>query len=127
MTYLFLIGRILFGGFFLMNGFNHFTKHAMMRGYTKSKGLPLPGAAVFLSGVVLFLGGFSLILGAYVGVAMWLLVLFLALAAFLFHDFWTVMDPQQRMMQMLMFMRNIALIGALFMLLTLPTPWVLGF
>jgi uncharacterized membrane protein YphA (DoxX/SURF4 family) len=37
-----LIGRIIVGGFFLMNGFNHFAKLNMMAGYAKSKARLLP-------------------------------------------------------------------------------------
>ena len=47
----FLIGRIIAGGFFLMNGFNHFAKLNMMTGYAKSKGVPAPAIAVDGSGV----------------------------------------------------------------------------
>ena len=36
----FLIGRVIVGGFFLMNGFNHFAQFNMMTGYAKSKGVP---------------------------------------------------------------------------------------
>jgi hypothetical protein len=57
------IGRIIAGGFFLMNGFNHFAKLGMMSGYAKSKGTPLSGLAVGGSGVLLVLGGASLLLG----------------------------------------------------------------
>lgn len=38
----FLVGRLIVGSFFLMNGFNHFAPLNMMAGYAKSKGVPLP-------------------------------------------------------------------------------------
>ena len=38
----FLIGRVIAGGFFLMNGFNHFAQRNMLIGYAKSKGIPAP-------------------------------------------------------------------------------------
>jgi len=37
-----LIGRVIVGSVFLMNGFNHFAQLNMMTGYAKSKGIPLP-------------------------------------------------------------------------------------
>jgi cell division protein FtsW (lipid II flippase) len=52
----FLIGRIIVGGFFLMNSFNHFAKLQMMAGYAKSKGIPAPALSVGGSGVLLLLG-----------------------------------------------------------------------
>ena len=33
---IFLIGRIIAGGYFLMGAYNHFTKLEMMAGYAKS-------------------------------------------------------------------------------------------
>ena len=59
----FLIGRVIAGGFFLMNGFNHFAQRNMLIGYAKSKGIPAPPLAVGGSGVLLLLGGLSLLLG----------------------------------------------------------------
>ena len=38
----FLIGRLIIGCFFLMNGFNHFMQLRMMTGYARSKGIPAP-------------------------------------------------------------------------------------
>ena len=38
----FLVGRVIVGGFFLMNAFNHFAQLNMMAGYAKSKASPLP-------------------------------------------------------------------------------------
>ena len=68
----FLIGRVIVGCFFLMNGFNHFAQLNMMAGYAKSKGIPAPALAVGGSGVVLSLGGLSLLLGYHptIGVAL---------------------------------------------------------
>src|SRR5438093_3161624 len=45
-----LAGRAIFGGFFLMNAFNHFTKADMMARYSASKGVPAPKFAVLGSG-----------------------------------------------------------------------------
>ena len=59
----FLVGRVIAGCFFLMNGFNHFAQLNMMTGYAKTKGLPAPALAVSGTGVLLFLGGLSLLLG----------------------------------------------------------------
>ncbi|HLI83966.1 MAG TPA: hypothetical protein VKV17_08610 [Bryobacteraceae bacterium] len=41
----FLIGRILFGGFFLYNGIEHFRKRKSMADYTRAKEIPAPDAA----------------------------------------------------------------------------------
>jgi hypothetical protein len=40
------------------------------------------------------------------------------------HDFWSVLDPMQRVVEMTSFMKNMALAGATLMLLAVPEPWV---
>ena len=52
-----LIGRILFGGFFLMSGINHLTKLEAMTGYAKYKKLPAAKLGVLISGLALVIGG----------------------------------------------------------------------
>ena len=92
----FLVGRIIAGGFFLMNGFNHFAQLNMMTGYAKSKGIPAPALAVGGSGVLLFLGGLSLLLGYHPTIGAALLVIFLLGVSFGMHNFWTVQDQQAK-------------------------------
>jgi uncharacterized membrane protein YphA (DoxX/SURF4 family) len=56
MDTLFLIGRIIFGFYFVFNGFNHFSNLSMMSGYAQSKGVPAPKLAVIFTGLLLLLG-----------------------------------------------------------------------
>src|SRR5487761_1828993 len=107
---LFLVGRIIVGGFFFMCGFNHLAKFNMMAGYAKSKGMPAPSLAVGGSGVLLLLGGASMLLGYHPTVGAILLVLFLLSAAFGIHNFWTVKDPQAKMAEKVHFLKDIALL-----------------
>jgi uncharacterized membrane protein YphA (DoxX/SURF4 family) len=123
MNYLFLLGRVLFGGFFVMSSLGHFMKTNDMAGYAASKKIPMPKFSVLASGLLLFLGGLWIVLGTLIFVGAVELLLFLVPAAFLMHDFWNVTDPQMKMTQQLMFMRNIALIGAVLMMLAIPSPW----
>lgn len=122
MTYLFLLGRLLFGGYFIMNGWAHFSKLAMMKGYAAMKGVPAPALAVVVTGFMLFLGGISILFWWYVPFGAILLIIFLLTAAFTFHDFWNTTDPKDRMMQQMLFMRNFALTGAVLMLFVLSFP-----
>src|SRR5579862_7174673 len=59
----FLIGRLLFGGFFLYNGINHFRQRKMIAQYAGAKKVPKPDAAVIATGVALTVGGASVLLG----------------------------------------------------------------
>ncbi|HKV27081.1 MAG TPA: DoxX family protein [Candidatus Acidoferrales bacterium] len=120
---LILIGRIIVGGFFLMNGFNHFAKLNMMAGYARSKGMPAPTLAVAGSGVLLLLGGASMLLGYHPTVGAILLVIFLLSASFGIHNFWTVQDPQAKMTEQINFLKNMALLGFVLMTLAIPRPW----
>lgn len=114
----FLVGRILFGGYFLMNGLNHLTKHSMITAYAASKGVPAPGLAVAGSGLLILLGG----LGALLGVMTYSLILiliFLIPVTLIMHRFWIIEDPTARMGEMINFTKNVALIGACLIMLGL--------
>ena len=121
----FLIGRVIVGGFFLMNGFNHFAQFKMMAGYAKSKGIPAPALALGGSGVLLFLGGLSLLLGYHPTIGVALLVIFLGVS-FGIHNFWTVQDQQARIGEMTHFLKNMAMLGLLLMTLAIPRPWLMS-
>ena len=114
-----LIGRILFGGFFLMSGINHFTKLEAMTGYAKYKKLPAAKLGVLISGLMLVIGGISIILGYYADLGALLLAIFLVLAAVIFHNFWKETDATAKQNEMLGFMKDMALAGAALILFAL--------
>jgi putative oxidoreductase len=123
---IFLIGRIIVGGFFLMTGMHHLTAHSMMTGYAKSKGIPAAGAGVAGSGILLMLGGASMLLGYHPTVGAILLVICLFSFAFGMHNFWTLQDAQAKQMDMVHFMKDLALLGFVLMTLMIPRPWPLS-
>ena len=125
MPSLFLIGRILFGGFFLMMGINHFQNTRMLAHMAKQKGVPSPQFAVYISGLLLFLGGLGVILGIHPQIALILLIVFLLPVTFQMHAFWTVSE-EETMSEMINFTKNMALVGAALMLLMLSLPWPLS-
>lgn len=113
----FLIGRIMFGGYFLMMGFNHFRNHKMLTGYAASKAVPMPSVAVYLSGLLIFLGGAGVILNMYTKISFILIIAFLVPVSFMIHSFWKNSSPMERMADMTHFMKNMALAGASLMLI----------
>ena len=123
MEYLFLVSRILFGGFFLLNGINHFLKGDMMTQYTAAKGIPAPKIAVYGTGLLLILAGLGIISGVYVVWAVLALVIFLIPITFIMHAFWKATEPNMKMTETIMFMKNIALTGAALAYLFVPEPW----
>src|ERR1700681_4728119 len=119
----FLIGRILFGGYFLYNGLNHFLSLPMLAQYAAAKGVPAPDIAVGLSGLLMLVGGASVLLGFWPHIGLWCIVTFLAIVSPVIHDFWAIADPAQRVAEIVNFTKNIALIGGSLTSLGVPRPW----
>lgn len=112
MKALFVIGRLIFGGFFLYNGINHLKQTAGLAQYAGAKNVPNPEMAVTASGVALAVGGASIMLGLKPKLGAAAIVAFLATVSPIMHDFWSHEDPQQRMGDMVHFSKNMALLGA---------------
>ena len=112
MEILFLVGRILLGGYFLMNGFNHLFKNKMLSDYAASKKVPMPGISVFVSGLMILVGGAGIVLGIYVTLSVALICFFLLAVSFKMH-----------MSDTMSFAKNMALLGAALTLLSIPQPW----
>jgi uncharacterized membrane protein YphA (DoxX/SURF4 family) len=123
MSILFLIGRLILGGFFVMNGIRHFMHVDMMSGYAQSKGTSAPSAAIVGTGILLLLGGLSFVLGVWPVIGGVLLVIFLLGVSFKIHDYWAVADPQAKMNETVNFMKNMGLLGAVLITMTYPGPW----
>lgn len=104
-----VLGRFLFALIFLMAGANHFNKQAI--GYAASQGVPLASIAVPLSGVLAITGGLSILLGYRGKLGAWLIVLFLIPVTLMMHKFWTVTDPMMAQLQMILFMKNVSMLG----------------
>jgi putative oxidoreductase len=119
----FVLGRIIFGGFFLYNGIEHLLKSKDMAPYAESKGVPLPELAVQLAGVPLIIGGTSLLLGVKPKLGAMAILGFLAGVSPIMHDFWSHEDPEKRMGEMINFMKNMALAGGALALMGVDEPW----
>lgn len=123
MRALFLLGRALFGGFFVYNGLNHFLQADALTQYAASKKVPTPQAAVRSSGAMLLAGGISVIAGLKPRQGLATLVAFLVPTTLQMHRFWEVEDPNQRVTEMTQFAKNVALIGAALALMQVNEPW----
>ncbi|MFL6354158.1 MAG: DoxX family membrane protein [Bryobacteraceae bacterium] len=119
----FLLGRLVFGGFFLYNGINHIKQHKQLSQYAGLKNVPMPEQAVTGSAMLLLLGGGSILLGAKPKIGTAAVIAFLATAAVKMHDFWSQQDPSQRQNEMIHFSKNMALLGAAIALMGVDEPW----
>ena len=107
-----LAGRILIALIFVLSGFSKVTGFDGTVGYIASKGLPLPQLGAIGAIIVELGGGILLVLGWKTRWAAAAMLLFTALAALFFHNFWAL-PPEQAQNQMIHFMKNISMIGGL--------------
>ncbi|VGO17341.1 hypothetical protein PDESU_05937 [Pontiella desulfatans] len=117
-TLLNIVGRLLFIGIFLMSALgNKIPKFNDVSAYMASEGVP--ALKLLLAGAIVFLvaGSLSVLMGYKARIGAALLMVFLLLATYWFHDFWTFDDPAQVQQQTISFMKNLALIGATLMII----------
>lgn len=107
-----LLGRTLIALIFVLSGFSKIAGFEGTVGYIASKGLPLPQLAAIGAIIVELGGGLSLIVGWKARWAAAAMLVFTAMAAFVFHNFWDV-PPDQAQNQMIHFMKNISMMGGL--------------
>jgi len=119
-----LLGRLFFVLIFVMAGPNHFS--SQMIAYTAAQGVPLASIAVPFSGVLAILGGLSILLGYRARIGAWLIALFLVGVTPTMHKFWGISDPMMHQMQMIMFMKNLAMLGGALLITQFGSgPWSL--
>ena len=126
MNTILVIGRVILGGFFIYSGINHFVRFGMMTQYARTQGVPFPAIAQGMTGLMLLLGGVSIVFGIYPFIGLVLLVAFLVPVSLMIHNFWKLEDPQLRNADKVNFTKNVALLGAVLMLLAMPSPWPLS-
>ena len=113
-----LLGRLMLVAIFLMSAVGQkIPKFSDTAASMASEGVPLP--KVMLAGAILFLlaGGLSVAAGFKARIGATLLLVFLLLATYYFHDFWTQEEPQAKQMQMIHFWKNISMMGALLLII----------
>lgn len=107
-----LAGRILIAAIFIFAGLGKINGFEGTVGYIASKGLPLPQLGTIGAILVELGGGIMLVLGWKTRGAAAALLIFTAVAAIIFHNFWAS-PPDQAQNQMIHFMKNMAIVGGL--------------
>lgn len=116
-NFLSLLGRVFLSTIFLMSAIgNKIPQFAQVVEYMGNKGVPLP--SVMLAGAIAFLivGSISVIAGYKTRIGATLLLIFLILATYFFHDFWNL-EGEARQMEMIQFMKNLSMGGAMLFLI----------
>jgi uncharacterized membrane protein YphA (DoxX/SURF4 family) len=120
-----LLARVLFSVYFIGSGVRHLTRTKSYAEYAKAVGnVPMPTAAVIVTGLMLLAGGLCILLGWHPRVGALLLVAFLIPVAIIIHHYWTYADPMQRAGEEAQFWKNITLAGAALYIAAKPHwPW----
>ena len=105
-----VVGRFFFALIFLIAAPNHFSAKTIA--FSAAQGVPLASIVVPLSGVLAIAGGLSILLGYRAKIGAWLIVLFLIPVTLMMHKFWAVQDPMMAQIQMILFLKNVAMLGA---------------
>jgi putative oxidoreductase len=108
-----LVGRLFLVTIFLTSALmNKIPNFAGVAKKMAEEGVPAP--TLLLVGAIVFLivGSLSVLVGYKARIGATLLLVFLVLATYYFHDFWT-MPKEAAEMQMIQFMKNLALMGAM--------------
>src|SRR5262245_37356287 len=109
-----LLSRILLSAIFVMSALgNKIPNFDQTAAFMGTYGVPFPQIA--LAGAIVFLiaGGASVILGYRARIGAALLLVFLALATFYFHNFWAKTDPKEQQEQVIQAMKNLSMMGAM--------------
>ena len=120
MEFLADIGRILYGGTLVVLGLNNYLKLEKKTHLAETKCIPFPKESVILSTTIITFGGFLIMINSWMGIGVLCVWVFLIPATLKIHNFWTLEDGVTKEIDMLHFVKNIALLGASLTMLGLP-------
>ncbi len=114
-----VVGRVMLATIFLMSALgNKIPNFGKTVEYMSAHHVPVPNLSLVGAIVFLILGGFSIVLGFKTRIGASLLAVFLVLATYFFHNFWTLApDSPEFQSQMIQFLKNLGLLGAMLMLI----------
>jgi putative oxidoreductase len=113
------LGRLFLSVIFLWSAWGKITGWSGVAGYMSSRGIPF--VPLLLAGAVLVeaAGGVALLTGYFNRVGALALAAFLVPTTLLFHNFWAYPASEQYL-QMINFLKNLAIIGGLLVVAGLP-------
>ncbi len=114
MKFLVLIGRVFYSAIFIGSGFEHFSASTLH--YAQIHNVPNAEILVPFSGALAILGGLSILLGYKARIGAWLIIIFLIPVTLMMHNFWAINETGPRLMQQTMFMKNLSMLGAAFLI-----------
>jgi len=109
-----LLGRALLALIFIVSGWGKLTGFEGTVGYIASKNLPMPQVLTAITVAIELGGGLLLLIGLKARWIALLFVVFIGIITPIFHNFWGV-PADQAQEQQINFMKNVAIIGGMFM------------
>lgn len=127
MEFVVLLGRILFVMIFVGAGIGHLVDTPGTAAAIRKRGLANAELLARVSGVTLLAGGLCVALGVFMDVVLLGLAAQVLLMGFLIHPFWTISDPEEKQVEMSLFMKNLCIAGACIQLsvLAMSQPFTL--
>jgi len=111
---LYIFGRFLLGGLFVVGGIEHFFILPILTGLMAARGVPAARMALIVGSVWQVIFGVCLILGVWLAPSAFALVIFTLAASVMFLNFWDKQEPEKSTLRNA-FLCNIAIVGALLM------------
>jgi putative oxidoreductase len=108
-----LIGRALLAWFFLSSAFDYAGRWHATITMMAMQGAPAPALLLAIGIIVMLIGGISLLFGFHARYGALLLFSFTLLASIMMHDYWHIRDAVARAADYEIFVRNMAIAGAL--------------
>ena len=113
---LMIVGRAIFGAFFLIAGLRNFVHFSERRVLATNYGWPLPAPLLAIGFAVQLVGGLSLIAGLWTVVGALVLIVFLIAATPLYHNLF-MFQGKERDPHLYLTLVNITLCGGLLMVI----------
>jgi putative oxidoreductase len=111
---LLLIGRILLGWIFVRSGYGKLFNIDVVIASYPPRGLP--GFLAYIAVPVEFFGGLALIFGFATRYVVMIMIVFMLVATFSSHHYWTFTNAAARRVQDTNFYKNLAMLGGFFFL-----------
>ena len=109
-----VLGRLCLVTIFLMSALGKkIPDYAGTTAYMQAHNVPYPQVSLALAIAFLIVGSIMVLVGYHARFGAVLLAVFLVLATYYFHPFWDFADEKERETQMINFMKNLGLLGAM--------------
>ncbi len=112
-----LVGRVLISLIFLMSGLGKVFQFDAQVGYAVSQGVPMASAAIGISAIIEIAAAVMIIVGFRARLGAAALFLWMIPVSVMMHAFWTISDPMSMQINMIMFMKNLAIMGGMLMIM----------